>query len=160
MIKCQWNYLEKYPFQCMWIFVKNRPNVLHILGQTLGPILLQYHCEITCKVYVINNELFQQQSTSPMFPVIFGSVVCSVAIRKLKRKDSQGPQTVSNCPLFSWPLPRLRSLKLLDAIQFCFYTRIYFLYFVRYLVPFSVVSILHTVRIVWKKNSHSSYGRC
>lgn len=104
----------------MWIFVKNRPNVLHILGQTLGPILLQYHRKITCKMYVIKNELFQQQSTSPMFPVIFGSVVCSVATRKLKRKDSQWPQTGSHCPRFSWPLPRLRSLKPLDAIQFCF----------------------------------------
>lgn len=94
----------------------------------LGPILLPYHCKTTAKLFIID-ERFQQQSPSPMFPVIIGFVVrCSVATRKPECKDIQalailfksvsqqetvspvyrsllvphGPQTGSNCPLLSW----------------------------------------------------------
>lgn len=74
------------------------------------------------KIYVINNKLFQQQSTSPMFQVIFGSIMCSVlpVNRNAKIRKGRKPVPTALCCRDLFPV------KPLDAIQSCFYTRIYF----------------------------------
>lgn len=109
-------------------------------------------------IYVINNKLFQQQSTSPVFQVIFGSIMCSVlpVNRNAKIRKGHKPVPTALCCRDLFPVKDLLSLWMRSSLVF-----IHGFTFVKMsLVPFSVVSILHTVRIFWIFFSHSSYGRC
>lgn len=71
-------------------------------------------------IYVINNKLFQQQSTSPMFQVIFGSIMCSVrpVNRNAKTRKGRKPVPTALCCRDLFPVKDLLSLWMRSSFVF------------------------------------------